>query len=256
MTVTDQMGRQVQIESPVNRIVSLVPSQTELLFYLGLDSRMVGITRFCIEPAEKTKAVTKVGGTKDFNLDLISDLSPDIIIGNKEENEQSTINVLAERFPVWMSDIETLPQALQMITAIGEIVDRREQAHRLVSHIESNFDKMPKPSSRSVAYFIWRRPWMAAGNSTFIHDLLSRIGLVNVFGNLERYPVLNEEMIQSQSPDYILLSSEPYPFKEKHLEEFGAMCPNSQVLLVDGQMFSWYGSRLEKAPEYFSSLFD
>ncbi len=236
------------------RIVSLVPSQTELLFDLGLGARVVGVTKFCIHPAGAVSGVTKVGGTKQFRFDVIDRLQPDLVLCNKEENYREGIERLAAQYPVWMSDIYTLADALSMICTVGELTDTSVKAASLAEIIHNGFAGMvPAPPVR-VAYFIWRNPWMVAGSQTFIDALLKHCGLTNVFGHLPRYPAVNETQLREARPDCLLLSSEPYPFGEKHREELQHLCPGSKVLLVDGEMFSWYGSRLVQSPAYLTSL--
>ncbi|PWS28521.1 cobalamin-binding protein [Pedobacter yonginense] len=252
---TDQMGRTINFDFPPKRIISIVPSQTELLFDLGLDQEIIGLTKFCIHPIEKFAARTKVGGTKRLNIDLIKDLKPDLIIGNKEENTQSDIEELAEYFPVWMSDIATLDDAMQTITQIGALVNREPEAAYLNHLISAGFNDLKTLAvqhhiDKKVAYLIWRKPFMAAGKNTFIDDILLMNGMTNVIQQ-SRYPEINLEELQNTNCEMILLSSEPYPFTEKHMTEIRAALPNIKVMLVDGEMFSWYGSRLVKAVQYF-----
>jgi len=254
-TFTDQMGREVTLEFPPKRIVSIVPSQTELLFDLGLDQEIIGLTKFCIHPIEKFAGRTKVGGTKKLNIDLIKDLNPDLIIGNKEENTQSDIEELAEHFPVWMSDIFTLDDAMKTISQIGALVDRDPEAAYLNHLISAGFNDLKTLAvqhqiDKKVAYLIWRKPFMAAGKNTFIDDVLLTNGMINVVQQ-DRYPQITLEKLKTLNCELILLSSEPYPFKEKHIEEIQNAIPNAKVMLVDGEMFSWYGSRLVKAVQYF-----
>ncbi|MFC4211181.1 helical backbone metal receptor [Pedobacter lithocola] len=252
---TDQMAREVTINFPPKRIISVVPSQTELLFDLGLDKEIIGLTKFCIHPIEKFASRTKVGGTKKLNIDLIEDLKPDLIIGNKEENSQSDIEELAQYFPVWMSDIYTLNDAMKTITQIGELVDRQPEAGYLNHLISAGFNDLKTLAAqhhidKKVAYLIWRKPYMAAGKNTFIDDILLCNGMTNIV-NVERYPEITLETLQTLNCDMVLLSSEPYPFNEKHISEIQTAMPNSKIILVDGEMFSWYGSRLVKAVQYF-----
>ncbi len=248
---TDQLHRTISFSYPPRRIVSLVPSQTELLFDLGLDEQIVGVTKFCVHPSEKVKTKTKVGGTKNFNLDAIRLLQPDVIIGNKEENYQTGIEALEKEFPVWMSDIVTLQDALGMIQSVGELLDKSLEAGLLVEQIRNSFSSIKTHATRSVLYLIWKSPWMAAGKQTFIDSMLSTIRLENVLKET-RYPELSDSQIQDLSPEVVFLSSEPYPFKERHLMELKELLPHSSIHLVDGEMFSWYGSRLVKAPGYFN----
>lgn len=236
------------------RIISLVPSQTELLADLGLGDRVVGITKFCIHPEEwrKTKAI--VGGTKNFDFDMIRSLNPDLIIGNKEENYQEGIEELQKHFPVWMSDIVTIDDACQMILSIGDITDASEKASALIERIKNEFKSVVRLEPQSTLYLIWKNPWMGAASGTFIDEMLKLSGLRNCLKSKTRYPELTSDEIGQLNPELILLSSEPYPFKEKHMEELQMLCPTSKILLVDGEMFSWYGSRLLKFPTYLEDL--
>ncbi len=260
LSLKDQMGRSVEVPFPPQRIISLVPSQTELLFDLGMDKQVVGLTKFCIHPKEKTNGITKIGGTKMLNTDLIRSLKPDLVIGNKEENERTQVENLMSDLPVWMSDISNLVQAQEMIAAIGHLTDRRPEASYLNSLIATGMndlgkylnDHYPHRAAR-VAYFIWKNPYMVAGKDTFINDMLTRLGMVNVFKE-ERYPAITADQLADAGPDHIFLSSEPYPFAEKHMDEFKAICPRAKVRVVDGEMFSWYGSRLRHVPGYFIEL--
>jgi len=250
---TDQLGRSIAINFPPKRIISLVPSQTELLFYIGLSDSLVGITKFCIHPAEEVKIVTKVGGTKTVRFDVIDQLQPDLIIGNKEENEQSVVAGLAEKYPVWLSDITHFDDSLRMIQNVGEITDRGQQAAELIQQIEIAFKNIKLRTEKRVLYLIWKSPWMAAGKNTFIDSMFAKGGWVNAT-SLERYPSLTESQIESINPDIVFLSSEPFPFSDKHIGELKTLLPEAKIILVDGEMFSWYGSRLLLAPAYLNSL--
>jgi len=253
-TYIDQMNRAVDMPSIPKRIISIVPSQTELLFDLGLGEEIIGITKFCVHPADKIKRKPKIGGTKALNIKLIKELKPDLIIGNKEENEKGQIEELMQSFPVWMSDIADLEGAVDMISKVGELVGREEKATQLTVSIISSFNDMKiKSSSLKAVYLIWRKPFIVAGKGTFIDDMLKRCGLTNTF-ELERYPEVFPAQIVEANPDVVLLSSEPYPFKERHIAEFRALVPHANIQLVDGEVFSWYGSRLLQAPEYFKQL--
>jgi len=252
---TDQLGNQIEVNFPPQRIVSLVPSQTELLFDLGLDEQVVGITKFCIHPIEKFAAKAKIGGTKKLLIEKIRDLKPDLIIGNKEENSKADIELLQQEFPVWMSDIYTLDDAMQTITDIGNLVDRQPEAAYLNHLISAGFRDLQvlaleKEINKTAAYVIWKDPYMVAGRNTFINDVLQKIGLRNVIVQ-SRYPEIDIRQLKAENCDLVFLSSEPYPFKEKHIEEIQSALPNTKVILVDGEMFSWYGSRLVKAVQYF-----
>jgi ABC-type Fe3+-hydroxamate transport system substrate-binding protein len=250
----DQLGREVFLGSVPKRIVSVVPSQTELLFDLGLDEEIVGITKFCIHPADKFKSTAKVGGTKQLDIAKVRSLQPDLIIANKEENERSQVEELMTICPVWISDINDLPGALKMIERVGELTGKLGGAQLLIKNITERFNNLVvPPSDLKTAYFIWRKPYMVAGNATFIDSMLQKCGLTNIFAE-DRYPEIEAEKLIKANPDVILLSSEPYPFKEKHVSEFKMLLPSAIVKVIDGELFSWYGNRLLKAPLYFEKL--
>ncbi len=256
MIIKDQTEHTIELKDKPKRIISIVPSQSELLWDLGLKKELVGITKFCVHPNEMFRSIERVGGTKKLDLDKIRLLKPDLIIGNKEENEQTQIEELRKEFPVWMSDIYDLSDAFDMITSIAEITHTENKAEQLIKIIKNNFEKLDlkKCKGKKVAYFIWYDPFMAAAKNTFIDHLIERLGMVNVFAYLTRYPNVNAAQIKGAEPDYIFLSSEPFPFTEKHIRELKQISPASEVILVDGEMFSWYGSRLQYAPAYFESL--
>jgi ABC-type Fe3+-hydroxamate transport system substrate-binding protein len=261
-TFTDQLNRTISISSTPKRIISLVPSQTELLYDLGLREEVIGITRFCIHPETWFRSKERIGGTKSYNLKKIEALQPDLIIGNKEENEQHQMEALMARYQVWMSDIYTLADALEMIVKLGELLNRKQEAQELTIRIEKDFSALQAFVSehpvkkKRVAYFIWRKPYMVASSNTFIHHMLTRCGFVNVFSGeaFTRYPEISPLQLQERAPDVILLSSEPYPFKEQHVEEFQQICKHAKIVTVDGELFSWYGSRLLHATAYFRNL--
>lgn len=257
---TDQLGRDVKINFPPKRIISLVPSQTELLYSLGLTDEVVGITKFCIHPYEWFKTKTRVGGTKQYDFEKIKLLQPDLIIGNKEENDEVQIKALMQQFPVWMSDIKTMQDALQMILNIGEIVNRKNEATVIANNIETNFLNLKttvdssKTKKQKALYCIWYNPLMAAGSDTFINEMLGCCGFANVLQNAFRYPEITVEKLRELNPEVVLLSSEPFPFKQKHIDELQLHCPTAKVILVDGEYFSWYGPRLIEAPKYFETV--
>jgi ABC-type Fe3+-hydroxamate transport system substrate-binding protein len=254
---TDQIGHTINIESPPQRIISLVPSQTELLAYFGLDREVAGITKFCIHPDEWFRTKTRVGGTKNVNFNKIEDINPDLIICNKEENKESDGKALMEKYRVWTSDIHNLDDALNMITSLGDITNKEDEAQELTHQIKRNFDELrhTKTKPSRALYLIWKTPYMAAGKDTFIDYMLSQCNFINVCdASLGRYPELTPEQIKSLNPQVIMLSSEPYPFTEKHLAEFTSYYPDTLPVLVDGEYFSWYGSRLLNAPEYLKSV--
>ena len=241
------------------RIISLVPSFTELLFDLDLDSHVVGITRFCIRPKNKIKRVAKIGGTKSLKIERIISLQPDLIFANKEENSQADIIELSKHLNVWITNIFTLKDALNMILDLGLKTNTALRAQNLTSKILEEFgslrDQISLETKKRVAYVIWQNPIMLAGQNTFINNMLHELNWENVISSLgSRYPEISDIELQNLNPEIILLSSEPFPFKASHKKQFEKIFPNSQVILVDGEIFSWYGSRLKYAPEYFKQL--
>ncbi|MBL0102802.1 MAG: ABC transporter substrate-binding protein [Bacteroidetes bacterium] len=257
MRFIDQTGHSIEFAGIPKKIVSVVPSQTELLFDLGLDEEVVGITKFCIHPEIWFRTKTRVGGTKKLDPDKIESLQPDLIIANKEENDRVQIEKLRKKFNVWVSDIKTLDDALSMIISIGDITGKFDRARSIVHEISAGFTHwqgMKSDRVMSSAYLIWNHPLMVAGQNTFIHEMMSKFGLKNVFSSTERYPEVTLDELRRKKPDVLLLSSEPYPFKEIDAAEFRELLPGVKVITVDGELFSWYGSRLIKTPYYFEEL--
>lgn len=253
-SVADQLGNKITFVFPPQRIISLVPSQTELLSELNADDQVIGITKFCVHPESWQASKKIIGGTKNFNLERIRELNPDLIIGNKEENDQEGINALKKICPVWMSDITSYENAMAMIESIGYLTGHDANACAIINKINVAFQTLRKRKLRTVLYLIWRKPWMAAAPGTFINTMVEAIGLRNCISDRERYPVLSVDDIQSYNPEVIFLSSEPYPFRDTHVAEIRSIVPNAKIILVDGEMFSWYGSRMALAPAYFNSL--
>lgn len=251
----DQTGRNVSIPVIPQRIISLVPSQTELLFDLGLRNEVTGITKFCIHPAEWFQNKKRVGGTKQLKMDLIHELQPDLIIANKEENVKEQIEELEKHYPVWISDVNNLEDAYQMIEQIGIITGKQNQAIEMNSEIQKNFAQLETRNPKlETCYLIWLDPYMTVGGDTFIHSMLEKAGFTNIFANKKRYPEVTVSELQTINCELLFLSSEPFPFQQKHIEELQTQLPNTKIVLVDGEMFSWYGSRLQKAPAYFKNL--
>lgn len=252
MEFRDQLQRKIVLKEVPKRIISLVPSQTELLVDLGLEQQLVGITKFCVHPQYLRKNKQVVGGTKQVHLDKISALNPDIILCNKEENTAEMVAELEKIAPVHVSDILTINDALELMQQYGEIFNTEKTVKKLINSIEEKISafktEVQSYSKLKVAYFIWKNPYMVAGKNTFIDTLLNLNKLENVYEE-SRYPETNFEDLQAKNPDIVMLSSEPFPFKKKNKEEFEKL--GFKTELVDGEYFSWYGSRLENAIDYF-----
>lgn len=249
----DPTGHSFSLSSFPQRIISLVPSQTELLYDLQLGDRVAGITKFCIHPTEWFRSKTRVGGTKDPHLSIIRSLAPDLIIANKEENRKEDIEILQKEFPTYTSIVDNIAQALEMISFIGGLTGTQEKAGSVLQQIKGSLTIQTNAKHRA-AYLIWKDPYMTIGGDTFIHDMMRIAGLENVFASQTRYPVTDINEIKELAPNYLLLSSEPYPFKEKHRQELQEALPETKVMIVDGEMFSWYGSRMLQAGDYLKQL--
>lgn len=259
-TFVDQLGTSHFFETSPKRIVSLVPSITELLYDLGLEEELVGITKFCVHPFHFKSTKKIVGGTKKVHFEKNRLLQPDIVIANKEENTKEIVAELSKICPVWVTDIVTLEDNLKMITDFGQLFNKRTEAQKWIDKI--NFahrdflDFIKDKPVQKVAYFIWANPYMVAGNNTFINEMLKINNFQNIYENREeRYPeVIIQKMRIQGDPDLVLLSSEPFPFSDEHAFELGRFTHHAKTIFVDGELFSWYGSRLVKAFNYFKLL--
>jgi len=255
-TAVDARNEEVILDRPPRRIVSLVPSQTELLAHLGLDETVVGITRFCVRPSHWRDEKAIVGGTKKVDVDQVRALNPDLILANREENTQDDVAALSDIAPVFVTQVKTVTEALDMIRTVGHLTDAAGQTSTLAGKIISRFSRLPDFSPLRTAYLIWREPYMAVGGDTFIHDVMSWGGFDNAFGDRTRYPEVSLDILAEMDLDLVLCSSEPFPFhqKEKFSEELREAFPNTSVEVVDGQPFSWYGPRLLDTPSYLQEL--
>ena len=235
------------------RIVSLVPSITESLFDFGLtEMEVVGRTKFCIHPQTLITNVPVIGGTKNLNLDKIKSLKPDLIIANKEENEKLQIEELGKYFEIWLTNIENLQDNQNFLTELGTLLNKQELALNFNEKINVIFDSSKELSPRKVAYLIWKNPYMTVGSDTFIHEIIEKIGFTNLFKDSKRYPEISVN--QMKEAEYVFLSSEPFPFQQKHIDELQKELPDSKIMLVDGEAFSWYGTHLSRCGDYFKTL--
>ena len=254
----DQLNRTIHLDKIPKRIISLVPSQTELLVDLGLEDNLVGITKFCVHPKHLKQTKTIVGGTKTIHIKKIKALKPDIVLCNKEENTQEMIAELEQIAPVHISDIYTIEDCLELIEMYGDIFSREKESQILIENISYKLEDFKVFVSNKkpikIAYFIWKDPWMVATKHTFIDELLRLNNFENYYEKLERYPETTLDTNQPETADVVFLSSEPFPFKVAHIEELRNFFPKATILVVDGEMFSWYGSRLLKAFDYFKTL--
>ena len=239
------------------RVVSLCPSTTELIFQLGGQDLLVGITSWCIHPAHGVASLEKVGGTKDPKVQRIIELAPDLVFFNEEENRKEDADVLAAaNVPLHISFPKTVVASIELIRSIGRAIDREEAAEALALQAERALEAVSKSAESAdpirYAYLIWRKPWMAAGADTYLTDLLGLAGGVNVMAaGGERYPALELDQLVEAAPQVILLCSEPFPFKDKHIEELRKTegLQHLTYILADGEALTWHGSRtLEGIP--------
>ena len=248
----DALGRPVGLASPPRRIVSLVPSLTELLADLGLDDEVVGLTRFCVHPEGWKRRKAIVGGTKTVDPERVAALRPDLVLAAKEENVPDQVEALAA--PVFVTDVATVADAVAMIRTVGALVGRAEAAGALADRVARGFASLAPPRRVRAAYLIWREPWMTVGGDTFISDVMAHAGFDNVYRDAARYPTVTPDALRARQPEAVLLSSEPYPFRESHRAEVRALVPGARVECVDGEAFSWYGSRMRDAPASLRAL--
>jgi iron complex transport system substrate-binding protein len=227
------------------RVVSLCPSTTESLIAFGCKEHLIGVTRFCIHPADSVADLPKVGGTKTPDLEKIAAAEPDLVFMNEEENRREDHAWLAERFEVDVSYPKEPGDVPNMLRRWGRRMDAAEAAEAWASAIEAELANPPGPAARGTrfAYLIWRKPWMAAGPDTYIDALLRWAGGQNVFAGDDRYPSFELDRLEALGPDRVLLSSEPFPFKEKHRPEVAAAVPSARVECIDGDDASWHGVR-------------
>lgn len=255
----DQLGNLHEFESVPKRIISLVPSQTELLYDLGLEDKIIGITKFCVHPFHFKSTKKIVGGTKKIHFEKIKLLQPDIIICNKEESTEEIVKQLQEICPVWVTNIVSIEDNFKMISDFGKLFNCRTEAQKWNDKLTfalSDFKKhIQDIEIKKAAYFIWKDPYMVAGNDTYINELLKLNHFKNIYEDKGRYPEIElKKMRLDGDPDLVFLSSEPYPFKEEDAFEIGRFTHHAKTIFVDGEMFSWHGSRLLKAFSYFKLL--
>lgn len=240
------------------RIVCLVPSLTEYLSALGMEEEVVGITKFCVHPSQWFENKSRVGGTKKVNFSAIHQLQPDLIIANKEENTKEDIERLGKDYKLLLTDIEDVADAISALKEIGYAVGKAQKAKQILHEIEASFAQLQGVfKGQSFLYFIWNEPYFLAGTHTYIHSFLTHFGLKNACA-LARYPSLDawqtEQASLQKDPDYIFLSSEPFPFEAKHIEAVQQRFVSSKIILIDGEMCSWYGSRMLHAATYMQQL--
>ncbi len=246
MSFEDQLKRKIVLSSAPQRIVSLVPSQSELLCFLGLEEQIVGVTAYCVEPPGLLENKTVVGGTKNFDIQKILALDPDLVIANKEENPPGLVEALAAEVPVWVSDVNSLHTAREMILGIGALCRRSEAALQLVQQIDHDWAQLPRLARPlRFLFVIWKDPYMVASRDTYISQLLKSAGFENACQDTNgRYPTMDETAIAKSDAEVVFLTSEPYCFSTAELFYLSDKYDKKEYRIVNGQNFSWYGSRI------------
>lgn len=274
MSIRDVRGKTFDTARPPQRIVSLVPSVTETLFAFGAGERVVGVTDYCIHPADGVAAKTRVGGTKNPRVEQILTLAPELVLANIEENRKPDIETLeAHGVPVYVTLPRTVRMALDELRDLAQLVGA-ENAAVLLAPIEHRLDALTPPRRRTRVFVaIWRDPWMTANGDTFVGDLIETCGGENIFrerqrkfplaadlgrvperdveGADTRYPRVSLQEVASLRPEVILLPDEPYRFTEQHAQELHATSglEHAHIQLVDGTLVTWSGIRMGRALE-------
>ena len=279
--VVDALGRRVALTPVAARIVSIVPSETESVAVLGGLGRLVGRTRYCIEPAGAIEGVPDVGGTKDVDVDAVCDLRPDLVLANQEENTRRDVErLIAAGLRVHVSFPRTLPQSVDYLTSLAALLGldperdpRLERARDELARLRDD----PPPRVARAWVPIWRDPWMTFDGRPFASDVLAHAGIENVAAARARrhplaadlgetaparvaperdtrYPRMRLEEALALRPDLVLLPDEPYRFTAGDADEIRAVAsPGTRVLHVDGRDLFWYGARAIGAPSRLRS---
>lgn len=258
--LVDAYGQRHERAEGCVRIVSLVPSITELLFDLDLGTQVVGRTGFCIHPRDAVRRVPKLGGTKDVDMNAVLALAPSHVVVNIDENTRETFEQLRTRVPhVVVTHPNTPIDNLELFALLGGIFDREARAATLAADfraaLTSLHSALAHQPPRRVLYLIWREPWMTVSADTYIANMLALLGWQTVPRESDqRYPTLSAGALGGLQADLCLLSSEPYPFRDKHMSEVRHLLGGSTpVHLIDGEMVSWYGSRAIEGLRYLAS---
>jgi ABC-type Fe3+-hydroxamate transport system substrate-binding protein len=258
MEFYDATGAAVLLPAPPRRIVSLIPSITEILFALGAGPSVAGCTVYCTEPPEGVATKTRVGGQKNPKLDVIRELGADLVVANVEENVREHVETLRSwAIPVYVTYPRTVAEGIRLVSDLGAVVGLRERGREMAAALEAALDDARRAragkSARRVFYPIWRQPWMTINRDTYAHDMLALCGGDNVFGqSATRYPEVTLPDVARTAPEIILLPDEPYRFRRAHLADFDAhpdipAVRDRRVHLVDGKLATWYGPRIAEA---------
>ncbi|KYG89883.1 iron ABC transporter substrate-binding protein [[Bacillus] sp. KCTC 13219] len=253
-TIIDHIGRQVTCSTQPQRIISICPAITETLFAIGAEELLIGRTKYCIFPKGQVEKLTAVGGTKQVDINLIKQLKPDLILAEKEENTAEIVTQLEQIAPVFVAEVQAIEDGYRLIETLGMLTNKNNKATKLVHASKAGFASLPQQGRGLAGYVIWRKPYMVVGDTTYIHDVLARLGFENPFAQLDgRYPIVSQEQFKATQLDVLFLASEPFPYSEKHIAEFQEFLPHTKIVLVDGEMF-WYGAKMVEASSYLTAL--
>lgn len=243
----DHLGRPFRLGS-VKRIVSLVPSLTQTVIDLGFEEKLVGITEYCpTGNTPKSVLPRRVGGTKNVSVASVVDVKPDLVLANKEENNRRTVNALERKgITVWVSDIKNVQDSIKCLSDLESLLNAKgdslsEEARQLWNGFGSSKLRL-RLSGKKGLYFIWQDPFMVAGQGTYIDSWMKLLGIKNL-ETRDRYPRLTTNDFMALDPDIVFLPDEPYPFDAMDQKTIGdKLLRNCQIVLLDGKMFSWFGS--------------
>jgi ABC-type Fe3+-hydroxamate transport system substrate-binding protein len=264
--LVDASGVALELSHPPRRIVSLIPSTTELLCHLGLADALVGVTVYCVEPREVVRTKQKIGGEKNPDVAAIVALAPELVITNVEENRREDVEALrAAGVPVWVVYPRSVDETATFIRELGAITETGPRADALADEIVTLAARARAASAHrppaTVFYPIWRGPYMTINRDTYIHDVLRTVGAVNVFGERsERYPTVTLDEMAARRPDVIVLPDEPFRFRRVHVKDFERYTDvpavqRGRIHLMDGKLFSWHGPRLAEALRTLPAVF-
>lgn len=263
----DASGVAVSMPAPPRRIVSLIPSITEILFALGLGDAVAGCTVYCTQPPEGVATKTRVGGEKNPKLDLIRDLGADLVVANIEENLREHVETLrAWGIPVYVTYPRTVADGIRLVRELGAVTGAAARGAEIAAALDSRLAEIRagREERRRARVFcpIWRNPYMTINGDTYVHDMLAACGGENVFARLpKRYPEISLADVALARPDVILLPDEPYRFRRAHIADFSPYpdmpaMRDGRIHLVDGKLLSWYGPRIEHALAILPGLLD
>lgn len=250
----DQVNNPIFLSDTPKTLISGTPSLTETFIHCCPPHSVLARTKFCTHPRKIVTSIPKIGGTKHLHINRIIDLNPDIVILNKEENTYEDYLKISKYIPVYVSDIVDTHSLICFLNDMADIFKLNSFSNLCFEINRNRSATRAYEDKKRVAYLIWSNPYMTVGGDTFINHMLEEAGFINIFRYINRYPEVTWNEILGHHPDFIFLSSEPFPFSQKHIDKLDVNYNTDQIKIVDGEMFSWYGIRNLKAYEYFKKL--